>query len=237
MDAWLDALRLLTENGASVHDVVADRTITMLNLNRDTYHEETALSFFYILRQECYVDFDLVSDQGPSALLMAIRSGTSACTAIDFLAQNGVDLQRIYNDGRTALHICAEMASDPDTLKHLYNVYGLQEVNRQDQWGWTPLHYAVGSEGLSPNPKNSSIPFLLDKGADPHILGRRVFLQRSHASCLLTTAVTPIQYAILLGGDIPRSVLNNLALNKVSEVSAEEVEGDIFFDAEECLLL
>ncbi|KAF2476990.1 ankyrin [Lindgomyces ingoldianus] len=232
-DAWLDTLRLLTENGASVHDIVGNRAITMLNLNRDTYHEETTLRFFYILRQECYVDFDLVSDQGPSALLMAIRSGTTACTAIDFLAKNGVNLQQIYHDGRTALHIAAEMTSNSDSLKHLYNVYGLHEVNRQDQWGWTPLHYAVGSEGLSPNAKSSNVLFLLNKGADPHILGRRVFLQRSHASSLLTTAVTPMQYANLLGNDIRRRVLDHLASNWVSEMSAEEVEEDIFFDAEE----
>ena len=93
-DAWIDTLRSLAEYGPSVHDVVTNRTITMLNLNHDTYSEKTILCFF-CLRKECYADFDLVSDQGPSALLMEIRGASSACAAMGFLAENGVDLQHI----------------------------------------------------------------------------------------------------------------------------------------------
>ena len=103
-----------------MHDVVTDRTITMLNLNRDTYSEKTTLRSVSSASDKNVTPISVLGGQAPSAFLMEIRSESSACAAVDFLAENGVDLQHICDDGRTAPHIATEMASYSETLKHLH---------------------------------------------------------------------------------------------------------------------
>jgi ankyrin repeat protein len=225
-------LHILTQYGASVHEVVSDRTITTLNVSRETYKSETTLRYFRILRDEGYVDFNLANDQGLSALLTAVRSNGMACQAIDFLASSGVSVSRINADGRTALHFAAEMATDVEPLRHLFEIYNINEVNRQDIWGWTPLHYAVVSQARMVNRDNGKIGFLLQKGADPLIMGRRVLTGRSHISHLVSEGVTPLHWAAIVGPDMERRFLEHTrAAGWV--LNDEDDVGEAFYDAQE----
>jgi len=50
-DNWLDIVRLLVDHGASVHEVVLGRSITMLNITRYDTRPRT-LEFFHLLQKE-----------------------------------------------------------------------------------------------------------------------------------------------------------------------------------------
>ena len=80
--------------------------------------------------------------------------------AMDKLLQHGADVNSIQNNGRTALHICAEAGykEGVDILLNCKNV----EINLKDNKGkQTPLYLAVAKNGSHP-----IVTSLIEHGAD-----------------------------------------------------------------------
>jgi hypothetical protein len=64
------------------------------------------------------------------------------------------------------------MACENEVLEYLYSVGGVDDINWQGKWGWTPLHYSVISEfhGYCTTPFQK-VHFLLEQGAKIDIKG------------------------------------------------------------------
>ena len=177
--SWLATFKLLVEHGASVHEEVYDRTLSTLNLRYAGpgidigYIEPKTVDFFRILHSQCYFDFDRTSQGIWCASLAAIRSTTDSVEALQFLARVGADLTRISERGATTLHWAAEMACDVQTLEYLCSTPAIEHLDRQDLYGWTPLHYAVASGRFGYREVAfGKIQYLLQKGADLCIRAR-----------------------------------------------------------------
>ena len=163
---------MLVRHGGSIHETVQNRPISTFHLFRSDYEPDT-LGFFYLLASENYIDFNAsFGPQSFSAVQTALRTKTHATKALKFLRQHGVNLNRIQENGQTLLHLAADIARDPEVLEYLCSINGLEDINRQDKWGRTPLHYSVMSEYNG----HCAIPFqkiryLLSQGADHTIKG------------------------------------------------------------------
>lgn len=174
--SWLScmaAFRLLVKYGASVHEVVWGRSLTSLNFCTKRqgvmFQGPDLIEFFGILHSECYADFNAPDEGGWSALANAISRSPNT-DAIRFLSKVGVDFTRIASNGRSSLHWAAEMAEDPAILEFICLATGKELINRQDPWGWTPLHYAVVSAYLGYHSGSfEKIRVLLSHGSDPEI--------------------------------------------------------------------
>lgn len=172
-DVWIQVLRLLVKHGASIHEVVREKTLSMLNINHAS-GDEQILDFFRILLSEGYTYWETADRFGWSAALTALRTRGHALHALEFLTKNGVDMSRIMNDGKSPLHVSAEVVDDVKALEYLWNIGCSADINKQDKWGWTPLHYSVACAFIRPGPNSmQKIRFLLRKGADISLKGRR----------------------------------------------------------------
>lgn len=239
---WLEMLELLVKHGASVHELNGGKTITALNLTNEDYEPDILIRFFNLLLGQNYIDFDVLDFQKPSALLNAIRSGQNALQAIDTLSAAGVDLKRVAPDGRSALHLAAEMSMDEAPLKHLQQKYGLEEVNRKDQWGWTPLHYAIFSASNQTR-KCRKVRYLLEQGADPYIDSSVPFAVVSkffHPTHHGGRGFTPFQWAVEFGADVFERFVDDMRATgpRLYEEQGEcddddDNGGDQFYDARE----
>ena len=169
-DRWLDTFRLLIKHGASASETARGRNLAGLNVEKDGQPSKT-LEFLRILAIEDPMQLDAVSGSRCwSALHNALRCRAEAVEALALLHASGVNLSRIMDDGRTALHLATMTHTSFGTLEYLCADRCSDYINRQDQWGWTPLHYSVvsrsSSEGAAPY---SNAVALLRKGADPMI--------------------------------------------------------------------
>jgi hypothetical protein len=238
--AWLDILQLLVQYRASVHEVMTTKTLTTLQYTREDYSTDTIVRFFQLLISESYIDFEVVDEDMArySAVWNAVKSREAAELALDILAQAGVQFGRIYSDGRTSLHIAAEMAYTVRPLIHLYSQYGVTELNRQDRWGWTPLHYAIMSTSYSTRTSNcEKVKWLLQRGADPHLKGflANQYHSQLHPSDLLDQPVTPLEYAATFRPGLYHRFLEDLRTTGKWPLDDMGNEKDIFFDAQEDL--
>jgi len=231
---WLEMLQLLVEYGASVHEVMADKTMTTLSYTRESYDPETTVRYFQLLLAESYVDFNLFdNDMGQrSALWNAIRSREASASSIDILAQAGLQLNKVFPNGRNALHMAAEMGFDAEALMHLYSNHGVTELNRQDQWGWTPLHYAVASSSYQ-HRNCAKVRFLLEKGANPYLKGANSFRGDHHPSEKYSEPISPLEYAGTLKPHIYRRFSDDMRATGTWPLTEEGEEVDIFFDTDE----
>ena len=227
---------MLIQSGASIHEVVGNKTISTLNLHRDDYDPQAFPSFIRLLLLEGYHDFSLVDTLGFSAVSNSIRSRGCAIEAIDLLASGGVDFTKVFPDGRTVLHIAAEMSINKEVLEHLYTKYNVTDVNKQDRWGLSPLHYAIFS---SSNRLTTSTcrkaRFLLEKGADPTIRGHVKSLSpQLHSHDLVTTC----EYSAALGPKVYEKFLKDLRVTGNLGMAMEEGddEDEQFHDAQEHLI-
>ncbi|KAK0638925.1 ankyrin repeat-containing domain protein [Cercophora newfieldiana] len=169
-DTWLEILRLLVKHGASVHEVVAGRSLAMLDVVESRGRTQT-LEFFHFLQGESYTDLPTTNLQYNSPVVNAIRSADTAVECLQFLRESaGVDFSRLaVDDQRSVLHYGAEFAIDASILEYLCASCDPSYINRQDARGWTPLHYAVcmdffNSRGLEPL---ANARCLIQRGADP----------------------------------------------------------------------
>lgn len=236
---WLQIFHLLTQYHASVHELAGEKTMTMMKIIGENYEPETTIRFFRILEEEKYADFDLQDKNGWSAVLIALGSHDVATRAIDMLASMGVPIGRIYEDGKTALHHAASYSSKVDTLKHLYETYGLTEVNRQDQYGWTPLHYAIGSAYYKKDGHRcEKVRYLLKMGADPYIKSPEIFFGVHHSSNRpsLKDPVSPIEWAAANGPQVASQFHQDMIAAGLHPLNEENIE-EVFHDALEQVTL
>jgi ankyrin repeat protein len=221
----LNAFKLLIENHASVHETVHGRTLSSLNLFRLDF-EVNIIEFFGILRDNHFLNFDSIHRQRWCALVSAIRSKRYDMEALRFLIGNGIDLNRIYEDGSTAIHWAAEMASHTEVLEQICSVAGLQNLNRQDKYGWTPLHYSIVSANLnSCTDRYGKMTYLLEVGADIDIKGRRMPL-----FCLnrvMPQEITPYELALALNTEV--AIRLKAEINRLGR--SIEHDEDLFEDA------
>jgi Ankyrin repeats (3 copies) len=237
---WLSAFRILLEKDASVHEVVYNRTLTNLNLVKwgpeisDCISDENILEYFKLLSDHCYIDFDSAlspaAGQGNwCAIVTAIRSRTYGLEALTYLQFLGVNLKRIYEDGKTALHWAAEMCYDVGVIEYLCTGSDIASLNRQDQCGWTPLHYAVTSQKFGYKGKAyEKVSYLLTHGADPRIKGRaQPVLTPRHLNDL---SFTPFELSKIWELDLTQQLGQELKKLGI-EVSEADEEADEFHDA------
>lgn len=218
---------MLSQYGASVHDVVGQKTLAMLNITNDRYAQGTTSKFFKLLHSEFYVDFDLVHNSGWSALLSAVRAGRGAIEALNVLANVGVNMSREFLDGRTVLHLAAEMSWGSEVLKHIYESYGICDVNRQDRWGLTPLHYSVFSHPYRYDLWYQKVQYLLERGANPELRGKTRWLVGSFND----TERTPYEIGCAIGPEVRRNFAE--VLRQSGYPIPDESEQEIFYDAVE----
>ena len=130
---------------------------------------DRTLDYLNLLGEAGNGDFGMVDESGLSALRLAIRSPCHALEAIKKLQRKKIDLQKILNDGRTFLHIAAELAPNVEVLEYVYSNGCAHYINRQDNYGWTPLHWCVSATtpraGLGIDPL-AKFKFLISRGAD-----------------------------------------------------------------------
>jgi Ankyrin repeats (3 copies) len=173
-NSWLEALKLLVSYGASVHEPVHGRSISTCLIVRGD-RQPKLLEFLSLLKEENYTEFGCVyRPRGFSAVYNAVIARGESRSCLKLLSQTGVDLSSALDDGRSALHLAAQSAFDVETLEYLCNNGCNNDVNRQDQWGWTPLHYTLLSAALGTCPKRfAKTRYLLWRGADPSIKADR----------------------------------------------------------------
>ncbi|KAF2263102.1 ankyrin [Lojkania enalia] len=230
---WIDLLTLLVQYGASVHETLSGKTLTTVLLWRENYFPQLVTRYFNLLAAENYLEFDSVDDYSCSGLANAIRSGGGACTNIDFLAKLGCNITRILPNGQTALHIAAALASNAAPLRHLYAKYSMIDINRQDQWGWTPLHYAIESPSYRDSYSTcEKVRFLLEMGADLHITGELKCLEILHPSNCFDDPISPFEYSKFLGGDLHQRFLEDIVKARI-EIGTGDDDDDEWHDCVE----
>lgn len=118
------------------------------------------------------------------------------------LANYGVDLCTITHDGRTRLHMAAELTIEPGVVSFLVNSGCRQHIDKQDHWGWTPLHYAIVAEfyGRYPYPFEK-VASLLSEGARTDLKGR-------HMPFVSPTQIPGTFTAMELSASLKPSLLN-----------------------------
>ncbi|KAI1770949.1 ankyrin repeat-containing domain protein [Hypoxylon cercidicola] len=227
---WFEAFRLLVNHGASVHEIVRGKTMGTLNVIGRNLKGFSPTDYIKLLHSEGFVDFGNCDSKGYSTLVFEMQCYRTSLETIRYITKRGlVDFSRIMDNGRSYLHFAAELSSDVRLLQHLY-VNGCKNyLNRQDQWGWTPLHYCVCAEyGDQSSIQLEKIKFLLEKGADPCIEART---NEMIFNSLGLEVFTPLDMADQLEkqssrgvGDLLREYINNANTAETKDVFYEAVE-------------
>lgn len=169
--SWLEIIRLLAEHQASLDDTIHGRSLASLNVTRTK--SSTTLEFIRLLAaKDCLESEDFTGAQCWSAMQNALRAENHALEALKVLHSAGVDLSKCAEDGRTALHMAGEWSTDPKVVEYLCSTGCLQHIDKQDRWGWTPLHYCVSAhEDEEKDASFARAQVLLSLGANASICG------------------------------------------------------------------
>lgn len=170
---WLEVLRVLIKYGASTNEIVRGRSLAGLNIAQP-HDTSQILPYLCLLAAEDALDLDPeVEGVRWPVLKNVLSAGTDAVAALDLVKASGLPLMNVLEDGRTALHLGAFYCSDDKAIACLLTSECGTYINRQDHWGWTPLHYAImdpkSAEGQNPYSKAVR---LLQYGADASIKGK-----------------------------------------------------------------
>lgn len=220
---WIDIIRLLVDHYASVHDEIHGNSVTTLNLVWQ-HNEHRTLEFFYLLQDQCYVDFGAERDGVWSACINALRSTDTSLKCLQFLKARGVDFSKISADGRSLLHFGAEFAHKQEVIEYLCEVCPPHYINRQDDLGWTPLHYAIAFEAIHrPQDSLAKVKFLVRRGADPSITAR----------CSPLVSIDKDHFTVFELGEILRSDQYEKFLEILKDCGheiPEEAQGNVFYE-------
>ncbi|RDK39596.1 ankyrin [Aspergillus phoenicis ATCC 13157] len=217
-ECWLDALRLLVNYGASINEVVRRKSFSMLNLVRAD-KECPVLELFQFLLAEGYYGFHDTDENGYCAVFNALQATQDSLQCLKLLRAAGVSMNGVFEDGRSILHLAAEFSYNVGDLEFIYDNGGYEDLNRQDKWGWTPLHYAVtGSMRIRSEDPLQKVKFLLEKGADCSIQGRPIPHYYGEITC--SDQFNPADLAREIGCQIPKELGEDM-----------ESSGETFHDA------
>lgn len=219
---WIDIIRLLADHDASVHDVVHGNSLTTLNIVWH-HNKQRTLEFFHFLEDQCYVGFGEKVGAW-SAFISALRSTGSSLKCLQFLKARGIDFSNISADGRSFLHFGAELAHEPGVVEYLCETCPPHYINRQDDWGWTPLHYALDFEALHrPKESMAKIELLVRRGADPFITARA-----SPLANMDKCEFTALELSEILRSDQYEKFLE--ILKECGHEIPEEAQGNVFHE-------
>lgn len=142
----------LLHSGASAHGIVRERTLARLNIAGPA-GTSNILPFLQLLAAEDAIDLNIEIElhQWP-VLKNVVEAGKDSVNALKLVTACGLSLTKFLVDGQTVLHLAAQYCLDSEALTHLLATSCVAEINRQDQWGWTPLHYAVMSRDSAKGP-------------------------------------------------------------------------------------
>lgn len=231
-DHWLETFRLLIRYGASTDEIVRGRTLAGLNIARPG-ETSKVLPFLQLLAgRESLAQESLVDHPRWPVLRNAVQAGTDTVDALKLLQACGMSMTRVLYDGKTVLHLVAHLCQNDQPLSYLLTTASTAEINRQDCWGWTPLHYALlartSAEGPSPY---SMAVMLIHSGADPTIKGQMNPGSPYHFHSEHFTALELLEYARYSRFELAIDTLNDHGIDIRS--SADTVT---FYDAEEYVI-
>jgi len=127
------------------------------------------------------------------------------------------------------------MSMNKEVLEHLYTKYNVTDVNKQDRWRLSPLHYAIFSPSNRLTSTCRKARFLLEKGADPTIRGE---VKSLSPYLHLHNLATACEYAAALGPKVYKKFLEDLRVTGKLGMATEEGddEDEQFHDAQEHLI-
>lgn len=131
---WLKAFELLGKHGASVHEINHGKTLSMLNINYPSGDRQT-VGYFRIPLLEGYIYWEIADKSAWSTIFTAFRTRKYSLQALKLLVKNSVNISRIFDDGRSPLHLAVELADNVEVLEYLCSEGCLDDLDRQDECG------------------------------------------------------------------------------------------------------
>lgn len=147
-----ECMKLLLEHGADVRSLVGKRKLTALHLAvEEDYTECVRL----LLNAGANIDARNADNQTP----LHIACLSQSIETVDLLVSRKADVHAIYKDGRTTLHAAIVKDSKDWECARILLKNGVN-VNKPDNYGYTPLHMAALNEF------GSCAYMLIEYGAD-----------------------------------------------------------------------
>ena len=194
--------------GGSSNEVVNGRTLGSLYIDKsETFNQ--AVDYISLLSTHDYEDFSAVHSAGRSLFDTVIRSPESAA-AIKMLSKLNVDPGEVFSTFGSYLHRACSTEGNDASVAYLLDHGCGQHINRQDQYGWTPVHYAVSSafsnrrDPVKCPDYLQKLKLLGQKGCEVSLAGHKppyIYLPELDED--ETIRITPLEYAERLEGLCP----------------------------------
>jgi ankyrin repeat protein len=155
--SFAEHVRWLVSLGVPVNAVDKDGA-TALHLHQTGNPHKTNV-FTEAINCKNDVDFEILDCHGLTVLHQAVMRNV---TQVDYLTRTGANVGTLTRDEQNVLHLACR-ARKTNIVGHLLDLVQSDQVNQQDVYGRTPLHYACSSG------EAESVALLLKHGASVHI--------------------------------------------------------------------